>query len=154
MTLKRARALAYKMLSARARTCRQIRDALHKKGADEETAATVLAELTEAGYVNDREFAVRAVDVKLESKACGPRYLQAVLDRAGVDRSVANEIIGEALPYQREYELAADFVRTLLNRGETCPQKAKRKLANRGFSVSVTHRAVEEEFRIYLDIML
>ncbi|MDW7651868.1 MAG: RecX family transcriptional regulator [Bacillota bacterium] len=153
MTLKRARSAAYKMLAARARSRSQVFEALRRKGADEETAATVLTELQEAGYVDDREYAKQAVRANIEKKPCGPHYLRAVLARAGIARELTEEIILETIPPENEYALAVEFVRTLVRRGETSPAKAMRKLANRGFSATVIHRAVEEEFCKNLDIM-
>ncbi|EEG78511.1 regulatory protein RecX [Dethiobacter alkaliphilus] len=145
ITLKRARGIAFKMLGFRARTCHQVRAALLKKGAPEALAAEVIDELLEAGYLNDREFAQNYLSVRLEQKAHGRRYYLAKLCQAGVDTQLAKEVLEEVYTKHQEEEQAIRFVERLRQRGETCPQKILRKLANRGFSASVSRSALNEE---------
>jgi regulatory protein len=152
ISLKQARSVAFKMLAARARTSAQILQALKRKGATEELAAEVIEELLSAGYLNDREFTINYIAARLEQKPCGPLYLLAKLNAAGICRSLAQEVLAENYPYERQKEEALRLARLLRERGETCPQKAMRKLANRGFTGATIRPAVEEEFFAYLDI--
>lgn len=151
ISIKKARSIAYRMLGARARTYQQVFTALRQKGASDELVLQVMDELLQAGYINDREYAINYIRTKLECKPYGARYLRVKLEQSGVERSLANEIVQEMVT-PREHELAKSFVKLLLTRGETLPQKAMNKLINRGFSFTVAHRAVEEEFSVYLDI--
>ena len=152
ITLKRARAIAYKMLSARACTCYQITVALQKKGANNELARQVVAELLEAGYLNDYEFAVTYITTRLEQKPTGPLYFMGKLLSAGLDRSLAGQVLQDLYPPEREIEEACRLVEGLKRRGETCPQKIVRKLTNRGFTGFAARSAVREEFSVCLDI--
>ena len=152
ISIKKARSIAYRMLAARARTYQQMFTALRQKGATDEIVLQVLTELLEVGYINDRDYAENYIRTKLASKSYGSLYLRAKLEQAGIDRSLANEVVQEMVT-PSEHELARKFVKLLLTRGETLPKKAMNKLINRGFSFTVAHRAVEEEFSVYLDIM-
>lgn len=152
ISIKKARSIVYRMLSARARTYQQVFTALRQKGATDEIVLQVMEELLQFGYINDREYAENYIRTKLESKPYGALYLRIKLEQSGVERSLAREIVQEMVT-PREHELAVSFVKLLLARGETLPQKAVNKLINRGFSFTVAHRAVEEEFSAYLDMM-
>lgn len=151
-TEKKARSIAYKMLAACPRTCRQVKAALQKKGADESLAGQIVDELLKAGYLDDREFAVRYIAVRLENKPCGRLYFQGKLIAAGIDRALVEQVLCDAYPAEREKEEAYRFVRTLKERGMDCPQQTLRKLANRGFTGNSARYAVSEEFFAYLDI--
>jgi regulatory protein len=153
LTPKQARSYVFKMLACRARTCTQVLQALQRKGATESLAKAVVEELRESGYLNDRKFTENYIAVRLEQKPCGPLYLLASLYKAGVSRSLAGEILNELYPAERQKEEALRLARQLVQRGETCPQKAARKLVNRGFSPAIVRNAVEEEFFAHLDIM-
>jgi regulatory protein len=152
ITLKRARAIAYKMLSSRARTCYQITVALQKKGADDELAKQVVAELLEAGYLNDYEFAVAYITTRLEQKPTGPLYFMGKLLSTGIDKALARQVLQDTYPAEREMEEAQRLVEGLKRRGETCPHKIARKLVNRGFNGFAARSAIREEFSACLDI--
>lgn len=141
---QKARDVAFRMLSFRARTCSEVYNKLILQGFDEEIASSTIAKLCEDGYLDDFTFARNLVEQRLSRKPYGPRYLLAVLYKAGIDKDVAKEAVGEMIDQTRENELAAIFVRSMTQSGEIRPEKIMRQLLNRGFSMTVARRAMEE----------
>ncbi len=141
---QKARDAAFRMLSFRAHTCSQIYYKLTHKGFNEEIAADTVAKLCEDGYLNDFSFACNLIEQRLSRKPYGPRYLLALLYRAGIDRHVAAKSVKETVDQDKENELAAKFVRLMSSSADTCPDKIKRKLLIRGFSLEAAHIAVEK----------
>lgn len=147
MTPQRARDTAFRMLSSRARTCSQVYNKLIIQGFDEETVSQTVTKLCEDGYLDDFTYARNLIEQRLSRKPYGPRYLLAVLYRAGIDKDVAKEAVGEMVDEARENELAVMFVRSVIPSGIS-PEKVMRQLYTRGFSITAARRAVEEELAL------
>lgn len=145
LTLKQVRCLAYKMLAVRPRTLQQIVTFLQKKGAVPSLCEQVVAELLEAGYLNDRKFCENYLAVRLEEKPRGRLYYQAKLCAAGIERSLVWQVLGDLYPPERELAEALLFAQILKEDGVSCPHKVMRKLQTRGFSGSAARHAVQHE---------
>jgi len=145
LTLEQVRCIAYKMLAARPRTSQQVVTFLQKKGAVPSLIEQAVAELVEAGYLNDRKFIENYLAVRLEEKPRGRLYYQAKLCAAGIERSLACQVLGELYPPEREQEEALLLVRKLKENGGSCPHKVMRKLQTRGFSGNTARHAVQQE---------
>lgn len=81
---------AYNYLSYRARSAREIRDHLVKKGHSELVIGETLEHLARYGYVNDLEFARQFVCSK---DNWGPRRLQFELRRKGIESPVIERVM-------------------------------------------------------------
>ncbi len=151
--------MVYKMLAVRPRTSQQVITLLQKKGVIQSLIDQVIAEMLEAGYLNDREFSENYIAVRLEEKPRGQLYFQAKLCAAGIERSLAWLVLCDLYPPEREQEKALHFVRILKGNGISCPHKALRKLQARGFTFKAARYAVQQEiltqgeFFANLDIM-
>lgn len=152
-SLKKARSTAYRLLGIRARTRRQLQDALAAKGFCLDIIEEVITEATEAGFVNDNKFAEDYIISRLSRQPRGPRYLLAALLRSGVEYDVAARAVGTALDAEYEQALAARLVGKAVAGGITARDKLLRMLLNRGFTPGVARKAVEEELGAHLDIM-
>ncbi|MBS3902421.1 MAG: RecX family transcriptional regulator [Dethiobacter sp.] len=137
--------MVYKMLAVRPRTSQQVISHLQKKGVIQSSIEQVVAELLEAGYLNDREFSENYLAVRLEEKPRGLLYFQAKLRAAGIERSLAWQVLSDLYPPEREREVALHFVRILKEDGISCPHKALRKLQARGFTCDAARHAVQQE---------
>ena len=66
---------------------------LREKGVRPEDAARAVQELTEKGYLSDRNFAERMVRVYRDERCFGPRRVREELYRRGVPRELIDELL-------------------------------------------------------------
>ena len=66
---------------------------LREKGVRPEDAARAVQELTEKGYLSDRDFAERMVRVYRDERCFGPRRVREELYRHGVPRELIDELL-------------------------------------------------------------
>lgn len=131
-------ALAYRMLAGRDRTERELRDALARDGVTTpETAADIVDTLRRQGYLDDRRLASHYVRYAAAHRPAGPRLLRRKLRAAGVADETIDAELAEALPPEREKELALAVARRGMRGAKSREQAARRVhglLARRGFS--------------------
>jgi len=136
-------AAALRILSRRARSEQELRQALERKGFIPEQIEPVLARCRELGYLDDAAFALeRARGLMRSGRGTGPRVI-ATLQRQGVDKAQAET----ALEAARGDYPEADLLRCLLERRfpdfemQTAGEAERRKLINfflrRGFALSL-----------------
>lgn len=117
-TVGRARDAALHLLSFRARSVTEMERRLRKKEFDDSVVAEVVAWLLDLGYLDDREFARQFLDERLRRRPRGPFALVRELQKRGVDRGTAEEVL-DALMTERgidETDLARDTARRWLSR--------------------------------------
>ncbi len=131
-------ALAYRLLAARDRTEHEIRAALGKEGIrTPEVVSDIVDTLRRQGYLDDRRLASHFVQYRVKHRPAGPRLLRRKLREAGVREEVVEEEIREALPPEREREIAEGLARAKLKGAKSREQAVRRVhglLARRGFS--------------------
>ncbi len=136
-------ALAYRLLAARDRTEREIRNALDKEGiTTPEVVGDIIDTLRRQGYLDDRRLASHFVRFTLGHKPSGPHLLRRKLRAAGVREEVIEEELGEDLPPERERELALALARRKLRGARDRAQAVRRihgLLSRRGFSERVVN---------------
>jgi len=93
---RRARETALRLLGARPRSIVELRARLRRAGAPLESAASVIADLTNDGYLNDLEFARAWVRNRLAVRPCGALRLRSELREKGVASSLIEQAIREA----------------------------------------------------------
>jgi SOS response regulatory protein OraA/RecX len=130
-------ALAYRLLAVRDRTEHEIRAALGTEGiGTPEVVADIVDTLRRQGYLDDRRLASHFVQYRVRHRPGGPRLLKRKLREAGVSDEIAEEEIREALPPEREREIAEELARRKM-RGATSREQAVRRvhgfLMRRGF---------------------
>lgn len=141
-SLEKGLAFAYRILARRARTEKQMRDALLHRQFTGEVVEKVVAELKNKGYLNDRQFTRDYIDFRLRGKPYGPLWLRASLLRLGVEREIIEEELQTVFKGDKETELAQLFlaqIKSTVNSRE----KAFRRLRSRGFSVSTAQKVLE-----------
>ena len=134
-------ALAYRLLAGRDRTEHEIRAALGTEGIrTPEVVADIVETLRRQGYLDDRRLTTAFMQYAAKHRPGGPHLARRKLRKAGVSEEIIEEEIREALPPERERELAEALARKK-RRGATDRIKAVRRvhgfLARRGFSESV-----------------
>ena len=93
--LSRAKYAACYYLSRRSLTDRQLREKLEKKEYLPEVINETLEYMTEAGYINDADYAARYVQDALNLKRHGKRRIRQDLRQKGIDIEVIDEVLGE-----------------------------------------------------------
>ena len=148
---QKAKDAAYRYLSYRARSVAEVRDKLGEKGFAAEVVAEVIADLQRQKLLDDREFARRWVEARLQ-RANGARKLAQDLRHKGVAASVVDEVLAEFAPVLASGEQAVELLnkQAWRYRGLT-PAKAKRRmlgfLARRGCDKEMARAAVEQVWK-------
>ncbi|GGP41007.1 regulatory protein RecX [Saccharothrix coeruleofusca] len=148
---RRATDLCYALLTARARTRVELRDALLRKGISESTAELVLGKFDRAGLIDDAAFAEVWVRSRHTHQGLGRRALALELRRKGVADEVAAEAVA-AVDDEAEQERARELVRKKLRTlgGVDDTTKIRRlvaALARKGYAEGMAYRVVREELR-------
>lgn len=148
---RKATDICYALLTARARTRVELRDALLRKGIREETAELVLGKFDRAGLIDDAAFAEVWVRSRHTHQGLGRRALALELRRKGVSDDVAAEAVA-AVDDEAEEERARDLVRKKLRpmTGLDDTTKIRRlvaALARKGYAEGLAYRVVRDELR-------
>jgi regulatory protein len=108
-------ALAYRLLAVRDRTEREIRSALDAEGIrTPEVIDEIVGTLRRQGYLDDRRLAAEYVHSIARRKPSGAHLVRRKLREAGVSEEILEEEIREALPPEREREMAEELARRRL----------------------------------------
>ena len=135
---------AVALLASRARTEKEIVDALQKNAYPETTIARVMARLHEAGYINDEDFAAQWAAART-AKGMGIRRIRMELRQKGVDQAQ----IDQTLTAVDEDEWLSGALKAAQKaaRGKNLSspadnQKIIAALARRGYDFSIARRAL------------
>ncbi|MBU2495587.1 MAG: regulatory protein RecX [Candidatus Omnitrophota bacterium] len=133
-------AYAYKLLSRRAYTRLGMARKLSIRG-EPDNVETVLDQLTESGYLDDRAFAQNYIQSRVANHPSGRRLLEMKLRTKGIPTKAIREVLDEIKPEAEEaaaQDLAKKKAATLKNLE---PIARKRRifqfLINRGFSPKI-----------------
>jgi regulatory protein len=135
--------LAYRAISRRDKTVREVRAFLADRQVEEESIDHAIGELAEAGFLDDANFAERFAEDKRGIERWGNERIERELERRGVP----GEIIAQTLAYQgREDELEA-AVALLADKlpppeDDRGRDKAWRLLVRKGYDSEVAYDAV------------
>jgi len=136
---------AISLLATRARTEKEIVDALRKNTYPEMTIAKVMSRLHEAGYIDDADFAAQWTSTRT-AKGLGARRIRMELRQKGVDQAK----IDQALAFVDEDELMAGVIKAAQKaaRGKDLSSPADRQkvlaaLARRGYDFSLAREAIQ-----------
>jgi len=137
---------AVSLLASRARTEKEIVEALRKNAYPETAIARVMQRLLEAGYINDRDFANHWAASRT-SKGFGTRRISMELRQKGVNP----EEIDEILSHVDEEDLLEGAVKAAQKaaRGKDLSNPSDRQkiiaaLARRGFDFTTARKALAE----------
>lgn len=136
---------AISLLSMRARTEKEIVEALQRNTYPQATIARVMARLSEAGYINDAEFAAQFSNARL-SKGMGARRIRMELRKKGVEQTTIDDTL-ESLD-KADIDQSAFAMAKKAARGKDISDRADRQkilaaLARRGYDFSTAKQALE-----------
>jgi regulatory protein len=146
---ERAIDLAYRAIATRERTVSELRTYLERKRVGPRAIEVAVAELTEAGFLDDARFARRFAEDKRVLELWGSERIAGDLRRRGIDPDLIQEATGAS---SRSDELASALV-LLAQRHAKPPSndrerdKAWRLLVRRGYQPELAYEAVRAHER-------
>ncbi len=139
---ERAKQIAYRFLSYRPRSKKEIEKKLREKKFSKDTIIMVINLLEENNYINDREFTLNYIRYRMENRPVGRASLEYELRKKGISSYLIEEslreIYGDGFD---EYEIAVKMAEKKMD-----SLKDKRKLfgylQRKGFSYDTIERVV------------
>jgi regulatory protein len=140
---QRTRRTALRYLSTRPRTERELRDRLREAECGDTDIAAVLADLQQAGLVNDEEFARSYVRDALAHRPAGRKLLRQKMLLLGLEKTLVEAVLAELLQAGSQEESALSSARRYLAKKPAPQNREERQklcslvaahLARRGFS--------------------
>jgi len=136
---------AVRVLASRVRTEKELVDALKKNAYPEHAIARVMAYLTEAGYINDTDFAQQWTSARA-GKGMGSRRIRMELRQKGISQSDIDEAISDLK--EEDMLLGAVKAAAKAAKGKDISSPADRQkilaaLARRGYDYSLAKQAIE-----------
>ncbi len=138
----RGRDKAMRMLAIRARSRREVDDALRALGLSDAVRRGLLAELEESGLVDDARFAREFVSVKKDVRRLGPHRLRSDLKKLGVSRDVVDGAL-HAFSADEQEAMARALAERQVGAGGVNEKTVRRimgMLARKGYDFAVVNR--------------
>lgn len=139
------------LLAARPRSTDELRQALRRKGFDEEIREKLLTKLDSSGLIDDTAFAESWARSRHRQQGMARSAVVAELKRKGVDESVAATAaagIGRDDEEQRARELVRKRLRGMRGLDEqTTLRRLLGMLARKGYSQGLSYVVIREELR-------
>ena len=149
---QRAIELAYKLVSQRERTVKQVREKLAAKECSPAAIDAALEELGRYGFIDDSRYARLFSEDKRRLSGWGERRIRMHLNRDGISRDILDALFADgeaALNAPSELEAALELLRR--KRPDLSDPKVKSRmagmLARRGIASSTVFQALREHQR-------
>lgn len=155
--LQSAKQAAYRYLSVRPRTEKEIRTKLREKEFAEDDISATVAELKESGLINDVQFARMYVSTALQRRPSGAMLLRQKMLLLGLDKSLIESTLHDNFTADTQQGLALQAAHKFLKKShkrETRDeiQKLRAKLgqflARRGFSWDIIQPTLKATMKI------
>ncbi len=136
--LTKARNTAYRLLTYRARSRKELEEKLRDREFGDAVIEAVVADLTRLGYINDREFARQWAAGRIRLRSFGRRRIEHELRNKGISRDVIQETLSEVFEDVPEAVIAQqEAEKKLKSLTRLAPEVRRRRLAGhlerRGF---------------------
>jgi regulatory protein len=144
-----ARTILLDALTGQARSRKELRDRLARRGVPAEVAESLLDRFGEVGLVDDEAFARSWIESRQRSRGLARRALAQELRRKGLDDATVRTALDDLDPDQ-ELRAASELVRRKLRSMRTLdPAVATRRLvamlARKGYPQGLAYRVVRDE---------
>ncbi|ODS50046.1 MAG: regulatory protein [Halanaerobium sp. 4-GBenrich] len=142
-----ARNKAFKLLSYRERTIKEIEDRLRKKDFEEEIIKAVVDFLLEKDYLNEERFAEMWIRSRKKHHPRGRKLIYKELKNKGLNQRIINNALNQYLSNQEELEMAEYLKDKWLRRRteeDSSSYKLKNYLANKGFSYDLIYQVTDK----------
>ena len=147
--LAKAKNYAYRLLTYRARSSNELAGRLRRKGFSKKIVDSIIKDLKELNYLNDREFSKTFVETCFSTNPCGRKLIEQELRKKEIDEEIIRDTCEDAFNGNREYELASSLALRRLSRYKDLDEKAKWRrlyglLGRRGFPLEVVQEVLSE----------
>ena len=143
----KARNKAFKLLSYRERTIKEMEDRLRKKDFSEEVIKAVVDFLLENDYLNEERFAEMWIRSRKKHHPRGRKLIYKELKNKGLKQKMINTALNQHLSNQEELDMAEYLKAKWLRRRteeDSSSYKLKNYLANKGFSYEMVYQITDK----------
>jgi len=151
-----AKEIAYRFISYKPRTLKEVSDKLKAKGFQSDLVSKVVEELKNYGFINDLEYARNFVLNRSRSKTLGELALRRELLSKGISSEIVDEVLSERENLIDEFEIAFDLAQGKLKQIKSLKKRKKGRdeykrriyefLLRRGFKFETINRVMREVF--------
>jgi regulatory protein len=151
-----AKEIAYRFISYKPRTLKEVSDKLKAKGFQSDLVSKVVEELKNYGFINDLEYARNFVLNRSRSKTLGELALRRELLSKGISSEIIDEVLSERENLIDEFEIALDLAQGKLKQIKSLKKRKKGRdeykrriyefLLRRGFKFETINRVMREVF--------
>jgi regulatory protein len=151
-----AKEIAYRFISYKPRTLKEVSDKLKAKGFQSDLVSKVVEELRNYGFINDLEYARNFVLNRSRSKTLGELALRRELLSKGISSEIVDEVLSERENLIDEFEIALDLAQGKLKQIKSLKKRKKGRdeykrriyefLLRRGFKLETINRVMREVF--------
>jgi len=147
--LAKAKNTAYRILTYRPRSIKELETKLREKEYSDCIIAAVIDHCTRLGYLDDARFAMQWAASRVRYRSLGKRRIEQELKLKGIDRLVIQQALQEAIPEQDERDAARNAAEKKLRTMTSIdPQARKRRLAGflerKGFTPDIIWSLLNE----------
>ena len=140
--LTRAKNAAYRLLTYRPRSRKELEEKLREREFPEDIVEFVIDQCARLGYIDDARFAEQWARNRLRLRGFGRRRIEQELRNKGIDREIVRETIVEVVSAEEEHEAAKKAAEKKLRTMRAVePQARRRRLAGflerKGFSSEI-----------------
>jgi len=151
-----AKEIAYRFISYKPRTLKEVSDKLKAKGFQSDLVSKVVEELKNYGFINDLEYARNFVLNRSRSKTLGELALRRELLSKGISSEIVDDVLSERENLIDEFEIALDLAQGKLKQIKSLKKRKKGRdeykrriyefLLRRGFKFETINRVMREVF--------
>lgn len=144
----RAKNAAYRLLTYRPRSRKELEEKLRDKEFSDTIISSVIDHCTRLGYVNDRQFADQWSRSRIRLRGFGRRRIEGELRNKGIDREFIREVLGEVFSEGKELETAKAVAKKKINTMKSIDRETRRRrlsgfLERKGFSFEIIRDALK-----------
>ncbi|MGB9779360.1 MAG: regulatory protein RecX [Caldanaerobacter sp.] len=137
---KNAKDYAFRLLSKRILTEKQLIDKLKLKGFSEEAIDKALLKAKEYNYINDKNYAKLFVEEKIRNQYSRRRIYHELIKR-GIKKDIIEEVLETLYPFEKEIEVIKQIIQKKRKSYDEV-QKLKRYLYTNGFEIENIEKAL------------
>jgi len=140
--LIRAKNTAYRYLTYRSRSCKEVEKKLEKKKFDAIVIRAVMDHLIRFGYIDDSAFAAQWAYGRFRLRGFGRRRIERELNQKGVDKNTIQEMLGKTITLEDERQAARKVAEQKLNTMKNVETEVRRRrlagfLERKGYSYDI-----------------
>ncbi len=134
---------AFRLLSIRLRSNKELKERLKRKFPDEEIEKT-MDKLKKWGYINDKEFANAWIKDRLKNNPKGKFLLIRELQKKGIESEIIENVLQKLYPSEKEKELAEKIALKKWDKDRKIEEKKRKErlyryLLSRGFPINLVN---------------